>query len=85
MLVAVGDIGWLNGLGDIAETDDGEPGKRLNAAAMSMTLAADADVRGEGTADPVETYKGLSSSGVWAKKQTRLLQLMPSLQSRVLY
>jgi hypothetical protein len=36
-----GDMGWLNGVGDIAETDDGEPGKRLRAAAMSITLAAD--------------------------------------------
>ena len=69
----------------MADTDEGEPGKRLIAAAMSMTLAADADERGEGTAEPVETYSGRSSSAVWAKKQTRLLQLVPSLHSRLRY
>ena len=80
MPIADGDIGWINGEGDIKE--EGEPGKRLN---MSMTLAAMAFDRGDGTADPIETYKGRSSSGAWAKKQTRLAQLEPSLQSRVRY
>ena len=85
MPFADGDIDWLKGDVDIAETDEGEPGKRLKAAAMSMTLGPDADERGEGTADPVDTYKGRSSSAMCAKKQTRLLQLVPSLQSRVRY
>ena len=40
---------------------------------------------GEGTAEPVEAYKGRSSSGLWAKKQTLLVQLISSLQSRVRY
>lgn len=84
--LAVGDMGCANGEGDKAETDEGEPGKRLKAAAMSITLGPDADdARGEGTADPVETYKGRSSSVLCAKKHTLLLQLVPSLQSRVRY
>lgn len=77
-----GDIGGVNG--DItAETDDGEPGIKPIAAAIS--IAAVAEALGDGTADPVETYSGRSSSVVWAKKQTRRLQLVPSLQSRVRY
>lgn len=71
-----------NGEGSTAVIDEGEPGKRFTAAAMSMTAA---EARGEGTAEPVDMYNGLSSSGIWAKKQTLLLQLTPSLQSLVLY
>lgn len=78
-----GDIGGVNGDGDITETDEGEPGRRLIAAAKSIALAGVEP--GEGTAEPVEWYKGRSSSCVWAKKQTLLLQFVPSLQSRVLY
>lgn len=52
---ADGDIGGVKGEGDITETEDGEPGKRLIAAAISMAAAAEAEDRGEGTADPVET------------------------------
>ena len=70
-------------IGDIR--DEGETGKRLKAAAMSIALALAAFDRGDETADPVETYNGRSSSVVWAKKQTRLAQLVPSLQSRVRY
>ena len=47
-------MGGVNGEGDMTETEDGEPGKRLIAAAISMAAAADAD-RGDGTAEPVET------------------------------
>lgn len=50
-----------------------------------MTAVTEADARGEGTAEPVDTWSGLSSSGVWAKKHTLRLQLVPSLQSLVLY
>ena len=46
-----GDIGGVNGEGDIAETAEGEPGKRLKAEAMSIALAAD---RGDATPDPVD-------------------------------
>ena len=59
-----GDIGCAKGDGDMEEIDDGEPGKRLIAAAMSMTFGVEADERGEGTADPVDTYNGRSSSAV---------------------
>lgn len=41
--------------------------------------------RGEGTPEPVEGYKGRSSSGLWAKKQTLLEQFVSSLQRRVRY
>lgn len=41
--------------------------------------------RGDGTPDPVEGYKGRSSSGLWAKKQTLLEQFVSSLQRRVRY
>jgi hypothetical protein len=44
--------------------EEGEPGRRFKAAAISMTLAPAADDLGDGTAEPVETYSGLSSSGV---------------------
>lgn len=40
---------------------------------------------GEGNAEPVEAYKGRSSSGLCAKKQTLLLQLVSSLHRRVRY
>lgn len=43
---------------------EGEPGKRLNATAISMTVAAEVDDRGDGTADPVDMYSGRSSSDV---------------------
>lgn len=84
MPFADGDMGCANGEGDMTETDDGEPGKRLKAAAISIALAGP-DARGEGTAEPVDKYKGRSSSDVCAKKQTRLAQFVPSLQSRVRY
>jgi hypothetical protein len=64
MPLADGDNGCAKGDGDMDEIDDGEPGKRLIAAAMSMTLAAEAADRGEGTADPVDTYNGRSSSAM---------------------
>jgi hypothetical protein len=80
-----GDMGGVNGEGDMTESDEGEPGKRLIAAAKSMADAPEVLERGEGTAEPVETYNGLSSSVVWAKKHTLLAQLVPSLQSRVRY
>ena len=81
MALADGDEGGVNGEGDM--TDEGEPGKRFMTAAKSM--AEDVLERGDGTAEPVETYNGLSSSAVWAKKQTLLEQLVPSLQRRVRY
>ena len=40
---------------------------------------------GEGTADPVDAYKGRSSSGLCAKKHTLLVQPVSSLQRRVRY
>lgn len=80
-----GDMGGVNGDGDMTETEEGEPGISPMAAAKSIALAAEVFERGDGTADPVETYKGLSSSCVWAKKQTLRLHFVPSLQSRVLY
>lgn len=83
--LAEGDIGGVKGNGDMTRTDEGEPGIRPIAAAKSMALAAEVFERGEGTAEPVETYRGLSSSCVWAKKQTLLLHFVPSLQSRVRY
>jgi hypothetical protein len=43
---------------------EGEPGKRLMAAAKSMAVAPDVVERGEGTAEPVDTYNGRSSSTV---------------------
>jgi hypothetical protein len=47
-----GDLGGVNG--DMtAETDDGEPGIKPIAAAIS--IAAVAEALGDGTADPVET------------------------------
>ena len=72
---ADGDMGGVRG-------EDGEPGNRLMAAAKSIAVEPE---RGDGTAEPVETYKGRSSSCVWAKKHTLLLQFVPSLHSRVLY
>jgi hypothetical protein len=78
-----GDMGGVNGEGDITDIEEGEPGNMLMAAAKS--IADDALDRGEGTAEPVETYNGRSSSAVWAKKQTLLEQFIPSLQRRVLY
>lgn len=83
MPVADGDMGGVNGEGDITDIEEGEPGNRLMAAAKSM--AEDVLERGDGTAEPVETYNGRSSSAVWAKKQTLLEQLVPSLQRRVRY
>lgn len=52
---AEGDIDGVNGVGDMTDTEDGEPGRRFMAAAISMAEAADAAERGEGTAEPVET------------------------------
>lgn len=85
MPLADGDMGGVNGEGDMTDIDDGDPGNMLIAAAKSMAAAPEVPVRGDGTAEPVETYNGLSSSAVWAKKQTLLAQLVPSLQSRVRY
>lgn len=62
MPLADGDMGGVNGIGDI--TEDGEPGKRFMAAAKSIPLVAAEPDRGDGTAEPVETYKGRSSSCV---------------------
>lgn len=76
-------MGGVKGEGDITGTEEGEPGNKLMAVAKSMAVAV-LD-RGEGTAEPVETYKGRNSSFVWAKKQTLLAQLVPSLHRRVLY
>ena len=84
MPLVEGDMGGLNGDGDIIVTDEGEPGKKF-IPAKSTALVLEGPVRGDGTAEPVDTYKGRISSCVWAKKQTLLLQLVPSLQSRVLY
>jgi len=64
MPFADGDIGCPKWDGDMEEPDEGDPGKRLMAAAMSMTLGPEADERGEGAADPVDTYSGRSSSAV---------------------
>ena len=79
MPFADGDMGGVNGVGDITDTDEGEPGKRLMAAAPEVLE------RGEGTAEPVDMYNGRSSSKKWAKKQTLRAQLVPSLHSRVRY
>nr|GMC79390.1 hypothetical protein KK1_042182 [Ipomoea batatas] len=57
-----GDMGGVNGDGDMTETEEGEPGISPMAAAKSIALAAEVFERGDGTADPVDTYKGLSSS-----------------------
>lgn len=80
--LAEGDIGGVKG--DMtAETDEGEPGIRPTAAAIS--IAAEVADRGDGTAEPVDTYSGRSSSFVWAKKHILRAQLVPSLQSLVRY
>lgn len=44
-------------MGDIkpGDIDEGEPGRRFKAAAMSMTVAPAAVDLGDGTAEPVET------------------------------
>ena len=52
-----GDIG--KGFGEMTDIEEGEPGKRLIAAAAAMSIDL-----GDGTADPVETYSGRSSSVV---------------------
>lgn len=80
-----GDMGGVNDDGDIMDAAEGDPGKRFMAEAKSMAAAPDVPERGEGTAEPVDTYNGRSSSTVWAKKQTLLAQFVPSLHSRVLY
>ena len=46
----LGDMGAVNGEGDIAETPDGEPGNMFKAKAISMAMAD----RGDGTPDPVD-------------------------------
>nr|GLL36580.1 hypothetical protein CR513_18697 [Ipomoea trifida] len=52
MTLLDGDMGGVNG-------DDGEPGMSPMAAANSIAFEV-----GDGTADPEDTYKGLSSSCV---------------------
>lgn len=59
-LAADGDIGGVKADGDTSA--EGDPGKKVIAAAKSMEL--EALERGEGTAEPVDTYRGLSSSAV---------------------
>lgn len=82
MLLAEGDMGGVKG--DITpETDEGDPGMRPIAATIS--IAAEVEDQGDGTAEPVDIYSGRSSSLVWAKKQTRRVQPVPSLQRRVRY
>jgi len=54
-----GDIGGVKGFGDITDMDEGDPGKRLIAATAAMSIDL-----GDGTADPVDTYSGRSSSVV---------------------
>lgn len=83
--LADGDIGGVKGEGDIMDTDEGEPGNMFIAAAKSIAAAPEVLDRGEGTAEPVDMYNGLSSSGVCAKKHTLLAQPTPSLHKRVLY
>lgn len=53
--------------------------------AMSNDKVPGENDLGEGTAEPVEAYRGRSSSGLWAKKHTLLLQLVSSLHRRVRY
>ena len=77
-LTAEGDIGGVNGVGDITDMEEGDPGSKLISIVEVDTL-------GDGTADPVETYRGRSSSLVWAKKQTLLVHPVPSLHSLVRY
>lgn len=55
MLLLDGEMGGVKGDGDIIGTVEGEPGKRLMAAAKSIALTAEVLERGEGTAEPVET------------------------------
>uniref|UniRef100_A0A7C9DAS8 Uncharacterized protein n=1 Tax=Opuntia streptacantha TaxID=393608 RepID=A0A7C9DAS8_OPUST len=64
---------------------DGEPSPRGLIGATSKALALDEYDLGEGTPEPVEAYKGRSSSSLCAKKHTLRVQLVSSLQSRVLY
>ena len=78
MPFAEGDIGGVNGDGDIIGTEDGEPGRRFMTVLYSIAEAPE-------VAEPVETYSGRSSSVLCAKKQTLLEQFVPSLQSRVRY
>uniref|UniRef100_A0A5K0V4T2 Uncharacterized protein n=1 Tax=Nymphaea colorata TaxID=210225 RepID=A0A5K0V4T2_9MAGN len=66
--------------------EEGDPGgPRLMFAMAAAMSRLEADDLGEGTAEPVDTYRGRSSSDVWAKKQTLRIQLVPSLQRRVRY
>ncbi|KAI5396467.1 hypothetical protein KIW84_062617 [Lathyrus oleraceus] len=85
MPFADGDIGCAKGEGDIGDIDDGEPGKRLIAAAMSMTLGADATDRGEGTAGPVDTYNGRSSSVVNSKFSEATIFALPLTEEHKLF
>jgi hypothetical protein len=64
MPLAEGDIGGVNGEGDMMDAAEGEPDKRFMAAAKSMAVAPEVLERGEGTAEPVDTYNGRSSSTV---------------------
>ena len=79
---AEGDIGGVEVGGTIT---DGEP---RASGVIDVISNDDAPLEydlGERTADPVEGYKGRSSSGLWAKKQTLLLQFVSSLHIRVRY
>lgn len=62
MPLAEGDMGGVNGEGDMTDIEEGEPGNIFIAAANS--IAEDELERGDGTAEPVETYNGRSSSAV---------------------
>lgn len=55
MPVPDGDMGGVKGEGDIIDTEEGEPGKRLMAAPKSIAVALEVLERGEGTAEPVDT------------------------------
>lgn len=54
-----GDIGGVNGFGDIIDTEEGDPGSKLIAAAAAISIDL-----GDGTADPVDRYSGRSCSAV---------------------
>lgn len=54
-LLPEGDMDGENGEGDMADPAEGEPGNMFKAAAISMTVAAEAADRGEGSADPEDT------------------------------